>query len=114
MTLSNDLRERIVQARENKEGTYKELAERFNVGSATIFRICKRFRQTGSVEPRPHGGGRQHLINEDGLHTLLELKEKYPNSTTTELSEKYVSMTNTKVSRSTVARALKRLKTSGE
>jgi len=53
---SNDLRIRILEARQSGETT-AEVVERFGVCGAFVRRLCQRFRETGSVAPKPHGGG---------------------------------------------------------
>jgi len=53
--LSLDLRRRIIRAWQEDNPSVEELAERFAVGTATIKRLTRRFRETGSVEPRSHG-----------------------------------------------------------
>ena len=62
MALSLDLRRRIIDAYDNGEGTQARLARRFKVGKATVERLVRLRRETGSVEPRPHGGGTGPLI----------------------------------------------------
>jgi transposase len=44
MALSIDLRKRIIEANENEEGSIRELAKRFKVGFASIWRLLKRYR----------------------------------------------------------------------
>ena len=55
--LSNDLRKRILEAVDNKEGSRRKLAARFKVNTSTITKLLRLRRQTGSYEPRPHAGG---------------------------------------------------------
>jgi transposase len=52
--LSNDLRQRILGAVDNREGSRRKLAVRFKVNTSTITRLLQLRRQTGSFEPRPH------------------------------------------------------------
>ena len=54
---SDDLRLRIHEARQAGEST-AEVAERFGVSTAFVRRLEQRFRLTGCLAPRPHGGGR--------------------------------------------------------
>ena len=61
--LSNDLRQRILDAVDNHEGTQRELAERFAVNPSTITRLLQLRRQTGSAAPRPHGGGKPPTLD---------------------------------------------------
>jgi transposase len=53
---SDDLRLRIHEARQAGDTT-AEVAERFGVCAAFVRRLEQRFRQTGCLAPKPHGGG---------------------------------------------------------
>ena len=53
---SEDLRLRIHEARQAGEAT-SEVAERSGVSTAFVRRLEQRFRLTGCLAPRPHGGG---------------------------------------------------------
>ena len=55
--LSNDLRKRILEAVDNKEGSRRKLASRFKVNTATITKLLRLRRETGSYEPRPQAAG---------------------------------------------------------
>jgi transposase len=55
---STDLRTRIVQAYENREGAMRQLATTFRVSVSCVRRLLKHYRETGRVVPKPHGGGR--------------------------------------------------------
>jgi transposase len=50
--LSLDLRRRIIRAWQEEKPSVGELADRFVVETATIKRLTRRFRETGSVDPR--------------------------------------------------------------
>jgi len=43
---SSDLREKVLQAYRNKEGSMMALSERFMVSLSFVFTLIKRFRQT--------------------------------------------------------------------
>jgi transposase len=60
--LSVDLRQRIIAAYEAKEGSQQQLAERFKVSLSLIADLSRRYRETGTVEPNPHGGGTVALV----------------------------------------------------
>jgi transposase len=79
--LSNDLRQRILDAVDNREGSRRKLAARFSVNTSTITRLLQLRRQTGSFEPRPHGGGIAPTLDQDGLDRLRELVEEDPDAT---------------------------------
>ena len=53
---SDDLRSRIHEACQSGDST-AEVAERFGVSPAFVRRLKQRFRQTGSLAPRPGGRG---------------------------------------------------------
>jgi transposase len=71
--LSDDLRQRILDAVDNHEGSQRELAERFAVNPSTITRLLQLRRQTGSAAPRPHGGGKPPTLDPDALERLRQL-----------------------------------------
>ena len=79
--LSNDLRERILKAIDNREGSRRELAARFCVNPSTITRLLQLRRQTGSLEPRPHAGGVTPTLDHDALERLRKLVEQTPDAT---------------------------------
>jgi transposase len=79
--LSNDLRERILDAVDDREGSRRKLAARFRVDTSTITRSLQLRRQTGSFEPRPHGGGTAPALDRDGLERLRALVAEAPDAT---------------------------------
>lgn len=86
--LSNDLRERILNAIDNHEGTRTELAARFCVNPSTITRLLQLRHQTGSFDPRPHAGGVTPTLNPDALVRLRKLVEETPDATLATLKQK--------------------------
>jgi transposase len=58
-TYSMDLKERVVAACDRGEGTHEEIARRFCVGIAWVYRLLRRRRQTGAIAPKPYGGGQK-------------------------------------------------------
>src|SRR3954454_3889725 len=79
--LSDDLRQRILAAVDNREGSRRKLAARFAVNVSTITRLLQLRRQTGSSRPRPHGGGVAPTLDQDGLERLRGLVEQTPDAT---------------------------------
>src|SRR6478735_5115059 len=79
--LSNDLRKRILDAVDNKEGSRRKLAARFKVNTATITKLLRLRRETGSFEPRPHGGGVEPTLDHEALQRLAKLVEETPDAT---------------------------------
>jgi len=97
---SVDLRQRIVEAYENGEGTQKEIAQLFGVSLSWFESLLRQWRQTGSV-----GGGRQAKFTGKKLERLKTLVEKNPDATLEELLRK----SRVRGSIMSVFRALKRL-----
>src|SRR6266566_1422453 len=79
--LSQDLRVRIVAAVDNQEGSRREIARRFQVDVSCITRLLQLRRQTGSLDPRPRGGGRQPTLDQNGLERLRGLVQERPDAT---------------------------------
>jgi len=102
---SLDLRQRVVEAYENGEGTQKEIAELFGVSLSWVESLLRRWRQTKSIAPKPHGGGRQAKFTGKKLERLKILVEKNPDATLEELLRK----SRVQGSIMSVFRALKRL-----
>lgn len=86
--LSNDLRERIVAAVDNHEGSRRQLALRFRVNVSCITRLLQLRRQTGSLDPRPHGGGQAPALDQEGLERLRRLVREHPDATLRQLRQR--------------------------
>ena len=107
--ISPDLRIRIVEARAQDGQTYEQLAERFHVGRATVDRVLRLARETGSVEPKPHGGGVARRIAAREEDLLVELVRARPDATLAELCIALQVRAGVQISRSTMSRELQLL-----
>ena len=103
--LSNDLRKRILDAVDNNEGSRRKLAARFKVNTATITKLLRLRRETGSYEPRPHAGGVAPTLDGDALERLRGLVEETPDATLEALRQKM----GISGSRMIICRALQKL-----
>jgi transposase len=79
--LSNDLRQRILDAVDRREGSRRQLAVRFSVDVSTITRLLQLRRETGAFDPRPHAGGTEPTLDQEGLERLRRLVEETPDAT---------------------------------
>jgi len=102
-SLPMELRRRIVEAYERKEGTYFKLAQRFGVGEATVYRLVKLQRERGNVKPGAASG-----VSEEELPEFARMVNEFPNATLEQLKDAWVSRTRRQVSRSSIVRALRR------
>ncbi|EDN65624.1 transposase, ISSpo6 orf A [Beggiatoa sp. PS] len=106
---SIDLREKIVAAYENKEGSMQKLAKRFKVSKNFVAELLKRVKQTGQVAPKPHGGGHPPSVKAQGETFLKELIDSQPDLILEEIRDRYNKYFEP-VSRSTIDRTLTKLK----
>ena len=107
--LSVDLRKRIVAAYESGDVTRDEVAELFQVGRASVNRLVRRFRETGNIEPSPHGGGKPRKLDAKGEKALRGLLVDRPDATIPEFVDMLERLSGRVVSTSTMSRALARL-----
>lgn len=105
---SQDLRVRAVEAYERGEGTYAEIAQRFDIGEATLNRWLRLKRETGDVGHRPLGGGNPSVFDAEGLERLVAIVEDQPDATVAELQAVWNQKYGDGVSRAAVSRALGR------
>ena len=70
---SQDLRERVVETIQRGDGSVCQIASRFLVSVSFVTRLLQLHRTTGSVEPRPHGGGNPAVLGPEDLQRLREL-----------------------------------------
>ncbi len=88
MTYSMDLRERVVQACDEKRGSREHIAKLYGVSTAWIRRLLQRRRERGTITPKPHGGGRPPKLAGRKLERLKELVEQQPDATLSELRDR--------------------------
>lgn len=106
---SDDLRQRVVNAYLDGHGTYVEIADRFQIGEATVNRWVSRYRRTNSVSPDAMGGDRHSKFDEDSERVLSYLVFEQPDATRAELGAALAKELQLVVSDSAVQRALERL-----
>jgi len=82
-----DLRERIVSAYENQEGSHAVLAKRFSVSKAVVGKLVRQKRELGTLEPQVHLCGRKPAIQGEKLEELREHLAEYPDATLEERIE---------------------------
>lgn len=106
---STDLRERIVRAYEDGEGTQRELAERFDVSLRCVQMLLHRWREDSTVEPKPHGGGQPAKISPPQEDHLRKALQEQPDATLEELRQHMREHCGIEVSVMSVHRTLLRM-----
>src|SRR5262249_25109427 len=102
---SQDLRQRILEAARRGEATLSQIAERFLVSTSFVARLLQAHRATGSLEPKPHGGGHPATLTPSDLERLRELIRRQPDATLEECREHL----GASCSLMTISRALSKL-----
>lgn len=103
---SQDLRKRVIDTVERGDGSLRQIAQRFLVSLSFVVRLLRHYRTTGSLEPKPHGGGRQPALSPAQLKRLAALIRKKPDATLEELRRSL----GVDCSTMAIVRALKKLK----
>jgi transposase len=100
-----DLRERIAAACDEGTDTRMEIAERFAVSESWVRRLLQRRRETGSLAPKPRGGGQPSAFDAAAADRLRQAVAAAPDATLQELARASTVACST----SAVDRALRRL-----
>ena len=69
---STDLRQRVIAACDARDGTRPQIAARFSVIKSWARKIPRQRRDTGSIDPKPHGGGRAPAFDQSASARLRE------------------------------------------
>ena len=107
---SVDLRQKIIDAHNQQEGSQRQLAKRFRVSLTFIENLLKRYRTDGTVEPRAHGGGRSAKLNLEQEAVLATLVEEDNDAILVELCDRLEQRVNVRISRATMGRIVQKLK----
>ena len=103
---SQDLRQRVIDTVERGEGSLRQIARRFLVSLSFVTRLLRHHRETGSVEPKPHRGGRPPALGPADLERLRQLNREQPDAALEELRQRL----GVDCSLMAISRALRKLK----
>ena len=107
---SLDLRTRVVEAIDRQVGTQQVVATLFGVSCTFIKKLLRQRRQTGSLAPKPHGGGQVAKLEEGQRQRVRAYILRTRNDATVSEVNMYVVTTlGRQVSRATVGRVLQSL-----
>ena len=85
---STDLRKRVVAARVEDGQSMGQIAERFRLPKGTVQNILERYRDTGTVTPKPQNAGRKPAFSGEALRRLEQQVLLQPDATLAELLER--------------------------
>lgn len=100
---SVDLRQKIIDAYNQKEGSQRQLAKQFRVSLSFIENLLKRYRTDGTVEPRAHGGGQLAKLSLEQEAMLAKLVEDDNDAILVELCAQLEQQVGVRLSRATFA-----------
>ena len=86
-TLSLDLRQRILDTYDRKEGTRIEVAHRFRVSLGMVKKLLQQRKRTGDIAPRHRFCGRKPMIVATHRHQIRALLAKKNDLTLRELRQ---------------------------
>jgi transposase len=105
---SVDLRQKIVETYENKEGSIREVSQRFQVSRSFVQKLLKQNQLLGSLNPLAHGGGTPPKLT-DYVPIIEKILEEKNDATLAELCQNLKERAGIKVSPSTMCRFLQKL-----
>ena len=89
-------------------GVLSRVASQLKLSKTCVKNIWSRYCETGSVKPKPHGGGIDSKLKEQDLLYIEQLKREKPSIYLHEIQEKLARFSNVDVSTSTICSTLKR------
>ena len=106
---SVDLREKILQACDQRFGSQRSIARLFGVSQSFLEKLLRRRRRAGDIAPRPHAGGRPASCDEAALALIRRLIHAHPDATLAELCEHLMTQRGLRVSVPTMSRLAQQL-----
>jgi len=83
-----ELRERIVAARTIDKQSMGQIARRLRIPKGTVQNILERYRDGGTLEPKPQNAGRKSVFSKEALSALERDVRKHPDATLEELRQR--------------------------
>jgi transposase len=87
MAYSEDLRKRIIAAVEKGELSKTDIQIFFQISKSGLSCLIKHVKETGSIEPKPYGGGRPPKFQEEDIKKIKKYLDKNPDATLEEILE---------------------------
>ena len=102
---------KVVNAVKKFSLTYRQAADLFDIGEASVSRWLRINREQKGFSPARHGGGRKCAIKRgEQLNRLKRIIDTKPDATSVEITNEYNKKVKVKVSRATILRGIKRIK----
>ena len=109
VSYSKDLRERVIMAYVAKEGSQRQLAQRFKVSLSFVRNLLRQYRTNGQIEAKRRGGYQKPTIINEHLSFIQSWVEEKNDLLLRELCDRYAEHTGISVRITTMHRALEKL-----
>ena len=110
VSYSGDLRRRVIEAYVAKEGSQRQLAQRFKVSLSFVRNLLRHYRQNGQIEAKRRGGYQQPIIQNKHLSIIRSLVKEKNDLLLRELCDRFAELTGIRVSITTMHRAVEKLR----
>lgn len=109
VSYSEDLRRRVIAAWLAKEGSQRQVAQRFKVSLSFVRNLLRHYRESGQIEAKQRGGYQKPTIQDEHLSMIKSWVEEKNDLLLTELCDRFAKRTGIEVSITTMYRAIKKL-----
>lgn len=109
VSYSGDLRRRVISAWEAKEGSQRQLAQRFKVSLSFVRNLLRRYQDCGETEAKQRGGYQKPIIQNEHLSIIKSFIEGKNDLVLWELCDRFEEHTGIRVSVTTMHRAVEKL-----
>ena len=83
---STDLRQRVITACDDRDGTRQQIADRFCVSIHWVRKLLRQRRDTGSIDPKARGGGHPRAFGHEASDRLRQAVAAHNDATLAELA----------------------------
>ncbi len=87
MAFSIDLRRRIIDAIEKEHLTKTEVMRAYKISRTGLNFLLEHYYLTGSLEPKPHGGGRPSKFQDEDIEKIKQYLNEHLDATLEEILE---------------------------
>ncbi len=110
VSYSGDLRRRVIKAWEAKEGSQRQLAERFKVSLSFVRNLLRHYRQSGQIEAKQRGGYQKPTIQDEHLTTIKSWVEEKNDLLLSELCDRFAKDIGIRISISTMPKCSRKIR----
>lgn len=109
VSYSEDLRRRVIAAWLAKEGSQRQVAQRFKVSLSFVRNLLRHYRESGQIEAKQRGGYEKPTIQNEHLSMIKSWVEEKNDLLLRELCDRFAERTGIEVSITTMHRAVEKL-----